>query len=67
MEKLNIDNIYKERRLEPATKGYTFYDLVCQGRTPFLLASKGFVAGKHEVLPIPLSELSILNWFRMRY
>lgn len=53
-----IDNIYNERRLELATEGHRWYDLVRTGRAAAVLASKGFVAGKNEILPIPLAELS---------
>jgi starch-binding outer membrane protein, SusD/RagB family len=53
-----LDNIYKERRLELATEGHRFDDLVRTGRAASVLAPMGFVAGKHEVLPIPQEELS---------
>jgi len=53
-----LDNIYQERRLELATEGHRWYDLVRTGRAATVLAFKGFVAGKHEVLPIPLTELT---------
>jgi hypothetical protein len=53
-----LDNIYNERRLELATEGHRWYDLVRTGRAPAVLASKGFKAGVHELLPIPLNELS---------
>jgi hypothetical protein len=53
-----LDNIYKERRLELATEGHRFFDLVRTGKAASALAFKGFVAGKHEILPIPLSELN---------
>ena len=53
-----LDNIYKERRLELASEGHRWYDLVRTGRAPEVLKSRGFVAGKHEILPIPLSELT---------
>ncbi|MBD1397871.1 RagB/SusD family nutrient uptake outer membrane protein [Pontibacter sp. JH31] len=52
-----LDNIYRERRLELATEGHRFYDLVRTGRAAAVLAPMGFVAGKHEVLPIPQNEL----------
>jgi hypothetical protein len=52
-----LDNIYNERRLELATEGHRWFDLVRTGKAPAVLASKGFVAGKHEILPIPLTEL----------
>jgi len=53
-----LDNIYKERRLELATEGHRFFDLVRTGKAATVLASKGFTAGKNEILPIPLSELT---------
>ena len=53
-----LENIYKERRLELATEGHRFFDLVRTGKAAEALASKGFVAGKHELLPIPLGELN---------
>lgn len=53
-----IDNIYRERRLELATEGHRWFDLVRTGRAATVLAPMGFVAGKHEVLPIPLEELN---------
>jgi starch-binding outer membrane protein, SusD/RagB family len=53
-----LDNIYNERRLELATEGHRWFDLVRTGRAPTVLASKGFVSGKHEILPIPLAELT---------
>ncbi|MDX5438274.1 MAG: RagB/SusD family nutrient uptake outer membrane protein, partial [Pontibacter sp.] len=51
------ENVYRERRLELATEGHRFNDLVRTGRAASVLAPMGFVAGKHEVLPIPQEEL----------
>ncbi|MEI6888935.1 MAG: RagB/SusD family nutrient uptake outer membrane protein [Bacteroidales bacterium] len=53
-----LDNIYKERRLELATEGHRWFDLVRTGKAAAALASKGFTPGKNEILPIPLAELS---------
>jgi len=53
-----LDNIYKERRLELATEGHRWFDLVRTGQAGTALASKGFVVGKNEILPIPLAELA---------
>lgn len=53
-----LENIYKERRLELATEGHRWHDLIRTGRAASILAPFGFVAGKHEVLPIPQAELN---------
>ncbi|MEI6434718.1 MAG: RagB/SusD family nutrient uptake outer membrane protein [Bacteroidota bacterium] len=53
------DIIFNERRLELAMEGWRFWDLVRTGRAAQVLDSLGFVAGKHELLPIPQSEIDI--------
>lgn len=53
-----LENIYKERRLELATEGHRFFDLVRTGQAATALAFKGFTAGKNELLPIPLTEMA---------
>jgi hypothetical protein len=53
-----LDNIYKERRLELATEGHRFFDLVRTGQAATVLAFKGFTPNKNEILPIPLAELN---------
>ena len=52
-----LENIYRERRLELATEGHRFFDLVRTGQAATVLAFKGFTANKNEILPIPLKEL----------
>lgn len=52
------NNIFNERRLELAGEGHRWFDLVRTGRAPSVLGSRGFVAGKNEILPIPLTELT---------
>lgn len=52
------ENIETERRLELAGEGQRWPDLVRWGKAATVLAYKGFVAGKHEVLPIPQNELN---------
>lgn len=49
--------IWHERRLELAMEGDRFFDLVRTGQASTVLA--GFVAGKHEVFPIPQTEIDI--------
>ncbi|MES2777006.1 MAG: RagB/SusD family nutrient uptake outer membrane protein [Bacteroidota bacterium] len=52
-----LANIKDERRLELVGEGHRWFDLVRWGDAAAVLATKGFVTGKHEVLPIPLLEL----------
>ncbi|RYZ45115.1 MAG: RagB/SusD family nutrient uptake outer membrane protein, partial [Sphingobacteriales bacterium] len=53
-----LDNIALERRKELATEGHRWFDLVRTGKAATALAFKGFTAGKNEILPIPLTELT---------
>ena len=49
--------IWDERRLELAMEGHRFFDLVRTGEAAATIA--GFVTGKHEVFPIPQTEIDI--------
>lgn len=52
--------IWQERHVELALEyGDRFFDLVRQGRAATVLAAKGFVAGKNELMPIPLNEITL--------
>jgi hypothetical protein len=53
---VTLASIYNERRLELATEGHRWFDLIRTGQAATVLAFKGFKAGKHEVLPIPILE-----------
>jgi hypothetical protein len=54
---VSLDAIYHERRMELAGEGNRWHDLIRTGRAASVLASRGFEAGKNEILPIPLQEL----------
>lgn len=57
----NLDNILAERRLELAGEGHRWFDLVRTGRAAAVLAEDGYVAEKHDALPIPQSELDFAD------
>lgn len=54
---VSMNAIKNERRAELAGEGHRWFDLVRWGDAPAVLGSRGFVAGKHEVFPIPFREL----------
>lgn len=54
-----LDNIYNERRLELATEGHRFFDLVRTGKAVAVLGPSGFKANKSEYLPIPQTEIDV--------
>lgn len=56
-----LEDIYKERRMELALEGHRFFDLVRTNKAATVLAGKGFVAGTHEFLPIPQTEIDLSN------
>lgn len=53
------DAIYHERRVELMGEGHHFFDLVRTGRAADEI--DGFVAGKHEIFPIPIEEIEFSN------
>lgn len=53
------DSILLERRVELALEGHRFWDLVRTGKASEVLGPMGFEPGKHELLPIPQSEIDL--------
>lgn len=51
--------ILRERRVELALEGHRFWDLVRTNKTAAILGPLGFKSGKHELLPIPQTEIDL--------
>ncbi len=56
---VSLQNIWDERRAEFALEEDRFFDLIRTGQAPAVLGSKGFVAGRNEVFPIPNNQLQL--------
>jgi SusD/RagB-like outer membrane lipoprotein len=56
-----VDAIWEERRHELGMEQHRWFDMVREGRGPaaMAVAGKTFVAGKHELFPIPAAEVAI--------
>lgn len=53
------DLILRERRVELALEGHRFWDLVRTNKAEAVLGPLGFVKGKHELFPIPQTEIDL--------
>ena len=53
------DIIFRERRVELALEDHRFWDLVRTNRAATVLGPLGFITGKHELLPIPQTEMDL--------
>jgi starch-binding outer membrane protein, SusD/RagB family len=57
---VTINDVWQERHIEFAMEHDRFWDIVRQGRAAQVMVAAGktnFVAGKHELLPIPSSQI----------
>lgn len=53
------DIILHERRVELALEGHRFWDLVRTNKAEAVLGPLGFKKGKHELLPVPQTEMDL--------
>jgi starch-binding outer membrane protein, SusD/RagB family len=61
---VTIDDVWQERHIEFAMEHDRFWDIVRQGRAAQVMHAAGksdFVEGKHELLPIPNSQILLSN------
>lgn len=58
---VNLDQLYRERRLEMAMEHDRWFDLVRTGKAQPAMTADGklFVIGKHEVYPIPEEQITL--------
>lgn len=56
-----LEAIWHERRVEVAMEQHRWFDIIRQGRAEQVMADVGkeFIPGKHELYPIPQSEVDI--------
>ena len=51
--------IWHERQVELAMESDRFFDVIRQGRAAALFGNRGFKAGKNELQPIPVTEITL--------
>lgn len=56
---ITLQQIWDERRAELALEEDRFFDLIRTGQASTALSGKGFTVGKHEVYPIPTSQIQL--------
>lgn len=56
---VTLQQIWDERRAELALEEDRFFDLIRTGQAATALQNKGFVAGKHDVYPIPAAQMQL--------
>lgn len=54
---VSLNAILNERRIELAGEGHRWFDLRRNGLLATKLSDRGFIAGKHDIFPIPYKEL----------
>jgi hypothetical protein len=56
-----LQDVWDERRAEFALEEFRFFDLVRTGQAQTALGSMGYVQGKHNLFPIPQTQIDLSN------
>ena len=59
LTEITIQDIWDERRAELALEQDRFFDLIRTGRAQSVLGSKGYIEGKHNLFPIPITQMQL--------
>jgi hypothetical protein len=54
-----LEDVWDERRAELAMEKHRYFDLIRTNRASQVMGSSGWQAGKHEVFPIPQSQIDL--------
>ncbi len=59
LNSVTLLDVYDERRAELALEENRYFDLIRTGRAQSVLGGKGFVASKHNLFPIPSTQMQL--------
>lgn len=59
LSSVTLQNIWDERRAEFALEEDRYFDAIRTGQATSAMGTNGFIAGKHDVLPIPNNQMQL--------